>query len=126
MALHPNVVTISDMMMRLRSLSPIQPAPARTLRANGWTVETKRGYATLAFWTPDRAKKVEATITSGGAFYVDVHNDGPTYGIAKGRDTAGEHPCGAAALAMEIAWAMRDGRPVPDHVSHFMLTTEAA
>lgn len=125
MKIHPNVVTISEMMTRLRRLPPIDTASARVLRSLRWIVEAKKGYATLAHWTPDNAKKVEATITGSGAFYVDVHNDGPTYCIARGQDSA-DHPCGAASLAIEIVWAMRDGRPVPDHVAGFMLAVEEA
>ena len=125
MKIHPNVVPISEMMTRLRKLPPIPTASATTLRRCLWYVEAKKGYATRAHWTRDNAKKVEATITSAGAFYVDVHCDGPTYCIAKGQDSAND-PCGAASLAIEIVWAMRDGRPVPEHVARFMLPTEEA
>ena len=125
MKIHPNVVTISEMMTRLRKLPPIDKDSVRVLRTLRWIVEAKKGYATLAHWTPDNARKVEATITGSGAFYVDVHNDGPTYCIARGQDTV-NHPCGAASLAIEIVWAMRDGRQVPEHVARYMLAEEAA
>lgn len=98
MALHPNVVSISDMMMRLRGLKPMDRADAKYLRKCGWTVGKPATYATCSTKLPSGIR-LEATVTTNGALWIDAHNDGPTYNLDHGQDAS---IVGAASTAVAM------------------------
>lgn len=124
MALHPNVVSISDMMLRLRGNPVMERADASMLRRASWAIGKPATYANCSTKMAN-GNRLEATVTSKGAFWIDVHNDGPTYCIAKGED-AGCSIVGAAIICAEMMDPLRAGEPVPVTLARHMLATEAA
>ena len=123
MNLHPNTVSINDMMARMRGLKPMDRADAAYLRKCGWTVGKPATYATCTGRT-DNGKRIDVTLTSAAQFWIDVNNDGPTYNIAHRVPTG--HIISAAIIAADMLAALIANKPVAGEHLHNMTIDAAA
>lgn len=99
-----------------RAPSPyIPPATAATLRGCGWDCAARGALSAALTVASERGRWMALVYPSGRWSVVRVPaRQAP---IASGCEG---DPASAASMALEVLWAMRDGRPVPEHVARFM------